>query len=180
MLFGIALDQRTISADHPSPRDEALQALSAIAGAGSTAPVVAAAGGAQHNALDMRRDDWPQAMIDRIDALRDAADATSTRITLVPDALGKVDVSLRHDGDTVHVHFAADTAQTRAMLTDAQPRLADAAQARGIRLGQTSVGMGGGEAGRQPPRQPDAPPPSRPVSAAPASTDAASDSSRLA
>ncbi|MGN6270031.1 MAG: flagellar hook-length control protein FliK [Sphingomonas sp.] len=180
MLFGIALDQRATLANRPSPRDEALQALSAIAGAGSAAPVVAAAGGTQHNALDMRRDDWPQAMIDRIDALRDAADATSTRITLVPDALGKVDVSLRHDGDTVHVHFAADTAQTRAMLADAQPRLADAAQARGIRLGQTSVGTGGGEAGRQPPRQPDAPMPSRPVSAAAASTDAASDSSRLA
>jgi hypothetical protein len=179
MLFGIALDQRAATADRTSPRDAALQALSALAGAVSAAPVVAAAGGAQHNALDMRRDDWPQAMIDRIDALRDAADATSTRITLMPDALGKVDVSLRHDGDTVHVHFAADTAQARTMLADAQPRLADAAQARGIRLGQTSVGAGGGESGRQPPRQPAAPMPSRPVSVAPA-TDANSDSSRLA
>lgn len=180
MLFGIALDQRNTPADRPSPRDEALQALSAIAGAGPAAPIVMAAGGAQHGALDMRRDDWPQAMIDRIDALRDAADATNTRITLMPDALGKVDVSLRHDGDTVHVHFAADAAQTRAMLADAQPRLADAAQARGIRLGQTSVGSGSGEASRQPPRQPFAPMPARPVSTRPASADAASASSRLA
>lgn len=180
MLFGIALDQRIAPADRPSPRDEALQALSALAGAGSAAPVMMAAGGAQHGTLDMRREDWPQAMIDRIDALRDAADATSTRITLMPDALGKVDVSLRHDGDTVHVHFAADAAQTRTMLADAQPRLADAAQARGIKLGQTSVGAGGGEAGHQPPRQPAAPMPSRPVSARPTSADAASDSSRLA
>lgn len=180
VLFGIAIGGRTLADDRRSPRDEALQALAAVAAAASPTAPVAAASGAQQGALDMHRADWPQAMIDHIEALRDAADATSTRITLMPDALGKVDVSLRHDGDTVHVHFAADTAQARTMLADAQPRLADAAQARGIRLGQTSVGAGGGESGRQPPRQPAAPMPSRPVSVAVSAPDAASDSSRLA
>lgn len=155
VVFGIALsavvaaDQRPALDDKPSPRDAALQALTAAAGSAQPLAMVAAAGGAQHGALDMRHDDWPQAMIDRIEALRDAADANNTSIRLVPDALGKVDVSIRHDGDAVHVHFAAETPQTRQLLADAQPRLADAAQARGLRLAQTSVDAGSTGAGAQ-------------------------------
>ena len=155
VVFGIALNtavaanQRPAADDKTSPRDAALQALIAAAGSAQPLAMVAAAGGAQHGALDMRRDDWPQAMIDRIEALRDAADANNTSIRLVPDALGKVDVSIRHDGDAVHVHFAAETPQTRQLLADAQPRLADAAQARGLRLAQTSVDAGSTGAGAQ-------------------------------
>jgi len=151
VVFGIALsaavaaDQRPALDDKTSPRDAALQALTAAAGSAQPLAMVAAAGGAQHGALDTRRDDWPQAMIDRIEALRDAADAQDTSIRLVPDALGKVDVSIRHDGDAVHVHFAAEAPATQQLIADAQPRLADAAQARGLRLGQTSVD--GGNAG---------------------------------
>jgi len=155
VVFGIALstavaaNQRPAADDKTSPRDAALQALTAAAGSAQPLAMVAATGGAQHGALDMRRDDWPQAMIDRIEALRDAADANNTSIRLVPDALGKVDVSIRHDGDAVHVHFAAETPQTRQLLADAQPRLADAAQARGLRLAQTSVDAGSTGAGAQ-------------------------------
>ena len=190
MVFGFALSgsmlpSRRADATEPSPREIALQALSAAAGSAQVAGTVVATGHAQQTALDMRRDDWPQTMIDHIEALRDAADATSTRITLMPDALGKVDVSIRHDGDAVHVHFAADVPQTRTMLADAQPRLAEAAQVRGVKLGQATVDAGGGEAGRQQPQQqqnsanPALPP--RPASAMAIEDDAAAPvSTRLA
>ena len=92
--------------------------------------------------IDMRREDWTRALIDRIGAVHDVANARDTRITLVPDALGKIEVALRQDGDTVHVQFAADAPATRALLADAQPRLAELAEARGLRLGDASVSAG--------------------------------------
>lgn len=92
--------------------------------------------------IDMRREDWTRALIDRIGAVHDVANARDTRITLVPDALGRIEVALRQDGDTVHVQFAADAPATRALLADAQPRLAELAEARGLRLGDASVAAG--------------------------------------
>ena len=130
-----------------------------------TAPPIQPVAEAQRTPLDMRRDDWTQALIDRIDTLRDAANATDTRIRLVPDALGKIDVSMRKDADTVHVTFTADVPATRAMLADAQPKLADLAQQRGLRLGQSSVDAGASGDGQQ--RQ--APAPSTPTRPARAS-----------
>jgi len=190
MVFGFALAgavgqrQPADAADRAAPRAEALQALSAAAGSAQAICTVTAAGDPRHAALDMRRDDWPQAMIDRIEALRDSADAANTRIRLIPDALGKVDVSLRHDGDAVHVHFTADVAATRTLIADAQPRLAEAAQARGLRLGQATVDAGGGGAGRQPPQQhqpaTSSPIPARPAPASAADAGALPESSRLA
>ncbi len=110
--------------------------------------------------LDMRRDDWTRKLIDRIETIRDAANAADTRIKLMPDALGKIDVSMRKDGDTLHVSFTADVPATRAMLADAQPRLAELAQQRGLRLGQASVDAGTSGDGQQRP----APEPSIPAS----------------
>lgn len=109
--------------------------------------------------LDMTDRRWPHAMIDRIEALRDAAsasaDAADTSIRLVPASLGVIDVSVRRDGDTVHVHFNAEQAATRALLTEAQPRLAELAEARGLKLGQASVGAGTDQnAQRHPAQQP--------------------------
>jgi hypothetical protein len=177
---GIMAGVRPLGGDRPSPREQALQALTALAGTGPAAPIAATAQ-SQHGALDMRRDDWPQAMIDRIEALRDAADATSTRISLAPDALGKVDLSIRHDGSTVHVHFAADAAQTRAILADAQPKLAELAQQRGFRLGQATVDAGASGGGQRQQPQSAAPPPQRPASAFTSMTaEDAADPTRLA
>lgn len=102
-------------------------------------------------ALDTTREDWPQRLIDRVDAARDAANAADTRIRLVPETLGKIDIALRQDGDTLHVHFTADQAATRDLLNQAQPRLAELAEARGLRLGQTGVDGGSSD---QPRRQP--------------------------
>lgn len=99
-------------------------------------------GGGQQAALDMSRDNWPTAMIDRIEALRDAADVNDTRIRVVPDMLGSIDVSVRKDGDTVNVRFSSENAQTRQLLADAAPKLAEAAESRGLKLGQSSVDSG--------------------------------------
>jgi flagellar hook-length control protein FliK len=133
---------------------------------------------AQRTPLDMRRDDWTQALMDRIDTIRDAANATDTRIRLVPDALGKIDVSMRKDADTVHVSFAADVPATRAMLADAQPRLAELAQQRGLRLGQSSVDAGTSGEGQQRPADP-RPIPPRPMRA-PVRDEALTEAGRLA
>lgn len=114
--------------------------------------------------LDMSRESWTGAMVDRITALRDAAELADTRIRLSPDNLGNVDVSIRRDGDRIHVHFAAENAVTRQMLTDAAPRLSELADARGVKLGQTSVDAGtGGEQGAS--RHHESRTPDRPVAA---------------
>ncbi|MFL9840111.1 flagellar hook-length control protein FliK [Sphingomonas sp. ST-64] len=126
--------------------------------------------------LDLTRDAWAGKMIDRIATLRDAAEAADTRIRLAPEHLGSVEVSIRRDGDRLHVHFNAENPATRQLLAEAAPRLAELADSRGVKLGQTSVGGGtGGQDGRH-----DAPPShrnsqARPASAAAAATGPAAD-----
>lgn len=103
---------------------------------------IAAMAEAKHSALDLKQDSGLQGMIDHIESLRDGADANDTRIRLVPDALGAVDVSVRKQGDRVHVHFAAENRASAQLLSEAQPRLAELAEQRGVKLGQTSVAAG--------------------------------------
>lgn len=134
---------------------------------------VTASADAQHATLDMAQRDWPGAMIARIETLReaaaDAADAADTRIRLVPDALGTIDVSLRTEGETVHVHFAAEQAQTRALLADTHSRLIELADARGLKLSQSGVDAGNSG------QQQRAPQPSQATPDAPRSADTTSD-----
>ncbi|NTS65221.1 flagellar hook-length control protein FliK [Sphingomonas sp. HHU CXW] len=106
-------------------------------------PGVAATGAAQ-GTLDMRHEHWPAAMIERIVSLRDMAAENDTRLRLSPDMLGTIDVSLRRDGDQVQVQITAEQAQTRQLLADAQPRLAELADARGVKLHLTGGQAGGG------------------------------------
>ncbi len=108
----------------------------AIAAAAPTAP-----------AIDLADRHWPARMIERIEALRDDADAASTRVRFAPDALGPVDVHVRHDGGSVHLHFTAAQGETRALLQDARPELARLAAERGLKLGDSTVG--GGDAQQQ-------------------------------
>ena len=110
---------------------------------------VAATSDVQQAPLDMRHDHWPQRMIERIEGLRDAADALDTCIRVVPDALGTIDVSLRQDGDAVHVHFTAEQAATARLLQDAQPRLNELAEARGWKLGGSATDTGGTGSGHE-------------------------------
>lgn len=151
-----------------APRDPLSAAAQVTLGEAARPALVAASAESQQAPLDLRRHEWMGAMLDRIEAMRDAAGTRETSIRLAPDALGSLDVSIRQEGDRVHVHFTAETAAARAALTDAQPRLAELAEARGLRLGQTSVGTGSdaGAAGQGGQRQ--QPAPSSPL-AAPAS-----------
>lgn len=154
-VFGAAM---SAAVHREKPEAVLLDPTSAAAPiASATAPVAAPAGADAQPMLDLRQERWPQAMVAHIERLRDAADATDTRIRLIPDALGTIDVAVKRDGDTVHVQFSADQAATRALLQDAQPKLAQIAEERGLRLGQT--GVDGGAAGstaqqRQPSPQP--------------------------
>jgi flagellar hook-length control protein FliK len=131
-------------------RETTLSSLTAPAATQTaTAQAVPATADAQQPALDLRSRDGLQAMVDRIEALRDTPNTRETSIRLSPDALGTVDISIRHEGDRVHVHFTADSASARAALAEAQPRLAELAEARGLRLGQTSVDGGGAGQGQR-------------------------------
>lgn len=100
--------------------------------------------------LDMARETWPTKMIERIEALRDLADANDTSICLVPDKLGAIDVSLKQDGDTVQVQLNAHQPETRQLLAEAQPKLTEMAEAKGLRL---STQTGDGSANGQQPQQ---------------------------
>ena len=133
------------------------------------APAVAAPADVRRSALDLRQDSGLQGMIDHIEVLRDGANAGDTRIRLVPDALGAVDVSVRRDGERLHVHFTAETQASARLIADAQPRLAELADARGVKLGQTSVGSGGVDSGGGQQREQQQPTPiqfTRPATAA--------------
>ncbi len=152
-----------------NPRDPAAP-LTALGAAGTTeVRTVTATSDAQQAPLDMRRQDWPQGMIDRIEYLRDAANAADTRIRLIPDALGAIDVGVRRDGDTMHVHFTADQPATATLLADARQQLATLAQSRGLTLGQSAVDTGAGHSHSQSQQQP-ASPPRTPVSVVDPST----------
>jgi flagellar hook-length control protein FliK len=135
-------------------------------------------GDTRHVPLELRGDTGLQKMIDHIETLRDGADANDTRIRLTPDALGAVDVAVRRNGDAVHVHFTAENAATRTLLTDAQPRLTELAEQRGVRIAGSSVETGTGSGGghQQPPR------PAAPISNVSVSTpiEATGDDARLA
>ena len=138
-----------------------------------SAPAIAATADMQQAALDTRRHEWMGAMIDRIETMRDASRTGDTRIRLAPEALGQVDISIRHEGDRIHVHFATETPAARQLLTDAQPRLNELAEARGVKLGQTTVDNGAAGSGQQQNAARQAPVPSRPAS--PVAPDAADD-----
>ncbi|MBS0479249.1 MAG: flagellar hook-length control protein FliK, partial [Proteobacteria bacterium] len=119
---------------------------------------------AQRQMLDMGRQDWPQKMIDHIEALRDNANANDTSIRLKPEALGRVDIALKtHDDGAISVRFTAEQPATRTLLVDATPQLSAAAEARGIRLSGTSVDLSGQGDQRPQPQSNQAPDRARPA-----------------
>lgn len=159
MVFGAAIQAATRKRDEPDT--PAARSDTPLAPVGTTATHEIKVADAQQAPLDMRQERWPHAMIERIEMLRDAADAVDTRVRLVPDALGAIDVSVKADGDTVRVHFNAEQAATRTLLADAQPRLAELAEARGLKLAQGSLGDSGAQQQRAPaaPQTPNRPAP---------------------
>ncbi|AQR74564.1 hypothetical protein BXU08_13720 [Sphingomonas sp. LM7] len=141
------------------------------------AHVVAASANVEQGALDMRRQEWMGQMVEHIEAMRDASPVRETRISLAPEALGKVDVSIRQEGEHVHVHFTTETQAARQLIADAQPRLSELAEARGLKLGQTSFesGTAGQGANRDSREQPSQPQSLKPRAASPESTGGSTD-----
>lgn len=129
--------------------DAAAPAIQPATNAVPTA-VVAPSGGPQAG-LDLTRDPGLHRMIDRIVTLREAAaehgEARDTRIRLIPDALGPIDIAVRRDGDAVSVHFTASEASAARLIADAQPRLNELADARGVRIDRTTVDTGSASGG---------------------------------
>lgn len=164
-VFAAAISASLDSPPAPAPRtSDAPLVHNQAAAAEQLRTTVQAMSGVQQPPLDLSREDWAGKMVDRIAALRDAAEAADTRIRLAPENLGTVDVSIRREGDRLHVHFVADNPATRQLLAEAAPRLAELAEARGVKLGQASVDAGaGGQQGT--PGQPQSNPPARPAPA---------------
>lgn len=170
-VFAAAISASFDSATALTPYADAVIVQNQTAATEQLRTTVQALSDAEQPPLDLSRDDWAGKMIDRIAALRDAAEAADTRIRLAPENLGTVDVSIRRDGDRLHVHFAAESAATRQLLAEAAPRLAELADARGVKLGQTSVDAGAG--GQQGSRgQPETSQPARPASTAMGTSEA--------
>ncbi|UUY01134.1 flagellar hook-length control protein FliK [Sphingomonas sp. J315] len=140
--LGDALDPVT-PADPVSPEVQMLRAVEL------QRTTVQAPAQADQTPLDLSRDDWTGKMIERIAALRDGVEAADTRIRLAPENLGTVDVSIRRDGDRIQIHFTAENPVTRQLLVEAAPRLAELAEARGLKMGQSSVDGGGSESRRE-------------------------------
>lgn len=164
-VFAAAISASFDSPLAPAPRAGDPVIVQAQTAAEQLRTTVQAMSGADQPPLDMSRDDWAGKMIDRIAVLRDTAEAADTRIRLAPDNLGNVEVSIRREGDRIHVHFAAENPAARQLLAEAAPRLAELADARGVKLGQTSVDAGtGGQQGS--PGQPQPNRSARPASAA--------------
>jgi flagellar hook-length control protein FliK len=131
-----------------------LSTLAASATGTQTAAAVTATGPGQDAMLDTRDQQWTAKMIDKIEALQGGGPVRETRLSLMPEGLGKVDISIRQDDAGLHVQFNTDTQAARQLIADAQPKLAEIAQERGIRLGSTSVesnatGTGAGTANPQ-------------------------------
>ena len=96
-------------------------------------------------ALDTRQPQWVEGMIDRITTLRESGGTNGgeTRIRLSPDALGDVEVAIRTGDDgKLHVHFSSENADAGRLLAEAQPRLVQMAEARGLKLGGMQVDVG--------------------------------------
>jgi flagellar hook-length control protein FliK len=148
--FAAAIAAATIPSARALQDDEPLDAVPT--GASSIDIPVHRAGLADRlsSAIDTRSEDWTRALVERIDAVRDVANARDTRITLLPDALGKIQVALRQEGNAVHVAFTADVLATRTLLAEAQPRLAELAEARGLRLAESSISAGSNGSGSAP------------------------------
>lgn len=117
-----------------------LATVAAPATGAQTAAAVTATGQGQDAQLDTRHQEWTAKMIDKIEALQGGGPVRETRLSLMPEGLGKVDIAIRQDDSgSLHVAFNTDTQSARQLIADAQPKLAEIAQERGIRIGSTSV-----------------------------------------
>ena len=128
------------------------------ASVGLSAPVEATTRITDPAPIDTQASDWIEGMIEQIDVMRDAhaegaSETTTTRIRLSPDALGAIEILLSGEGDAIDVRINADTAAARTLLAEAAPRLADMAEARGLKLAQGDAGQPGQQQAHRQPQQ---------------------------
>ena len=130
---------------------DAIQALSAAPPTAEAVPAqpkeVAAAAPAPDRTLDMGHDD---AWLDRLarDIAQAAGNDGTIRFRLNPQTLGHLHVELSQGDRGTTVRMTTETEQARAILADAQPRLAAEARAQGVRIAESHVDLSG--SGRQP------------------------------
>lgn len=131
--------------------------LSPVA-ASQPAPItVQAAPPVQLGTVDTARAEWMQAMIDRIGDIAQEDGKREAQIRLRPDALGAIEVKIVERDNRYQVTLNADTAQTRQLLSEHAPRLAELAEARGLRFAQTDIGGGAQQQERRPAPEPQSP-----------------------
>ncbi len=157
MLAEAVRDER----DTPEPRESDPVGTAIPLATAEVAPRPVAAPAAGDGArLDLADDRWMQGMIDHIETLRgEAGTSGETRIRLSPDALGTVEIVLTHGDEGMQVRFASDTPDAGRLIADAQPRLAELAAERGLKLGGMQVDVGARHGGAS---QDPAPTPRRP------------------
>ena len=101
------------------------------------------------------------------DIARTGSGDAPLRFRLHPEYLGTLDVEVRQTADGATVRMTAETAEARAIIADAQPKLVAEARAQGVRIAEAHVDLGqqhaGGHSADSRGRQPDAQPrPGRP------------------
>lgn len=130
---------------------DAIRALSTAPPAAEIAPTqpkaAAAVAPAPDRTLDMGHDD---AWLDRLarDIAQAAGNDGAIRFRLNPQTLGHLHVELSQGDRGTTVRMTTETEQARAILADAQPRLAAEARAQGVRIAESHVDLSG--SGRQP------------------------------
>ncbi len=134
----------------PDAGSEASTAFAAqIAPAPAPTPSTAAAprdaaAPAPDRTLDLAQD---AAWLDRL--ARDIAQASGNEgaisFRLHPQTLGHLRVELSQGEHGTSIRLTADTEQARAILADAQPRLAAEARAQGVRIAETHVDLSGSD-----------------------------------
>jgi flagellar hook-length control protein FliK len=95
-------------------------------------------------ALDLARDgEW----LDRLarDIARAAEGDSPMRFRLHPQSLGHMRVELAQGDHGTSVRLTVETEAARAILADAQPRLAAEARAQGVRIAETHVDLSGSD-----------------------------------
>ncbi|WP_182466751.1 flagellar hook-length control protein FliK [Sphingomonas gilva] len=98
-------------------------------------------------------DAQPQAPIDTADPrwiarladeiARTAGDDGRARFRLNPEALGSMEVTVRHTAEGVSVRFEVESEQTRALIAHVEHRLQAEARANGLRIAETQVDLAG-------------------------------------
>ena len=112
-------------------------------------PMLASAGNANANILDLMRKDWEIRLGQRLEKGL-ASGEQDLELILTPKSLGKVIVNMRLNQDDVSIKMASESSLTAHVLGDAEAKLQQMFEAAGLRLSLfQSLSSGGRNDGRQ-------------------------------